>query len=64
MDEIEILKDDKRFLEVCDFEVRDLFKREVAAAFSGSWIEALEWLNKNFENLRTQGLNAKRIQTT
>ncbi|MDR1912365.1 MAG: hypothetical protein LBQ52_08495 [Helicobacteraceae bacterium] len=60
LDEIEILKEDKRFLEVCDFEVEDLFKFEVVATFTGTWIEALEWLNKRYENLRTDGMNAKR----
>jgi hypothetical protein len=57
---IKALKEDKRFLEVCDFEVEDLFKYEIVATFTGTWIEALEWLHKNFENLRTDGMNAKR----
>ncbi|MDR1912366.1 MAG: hypothetical protein LBQ52_08500 [Helicobacteraceae bacterium] len=48
------VKDDKSFQEVCDFEVYNLFTDEtkVMHAFEGTFIDALNYLNENHEKIR------------
>jgi hypothetical protein len=52
--DINDVKDDKSFQEVCDFEVYNSFvnKKKPIAVFEGTFIDALNYLNENHQKIR------------